>query len=146
MSLFSDTKEQEHSRRGSDYDSICEICKKKKKKKKSAISLYIWLKIEHLLQNVDDDLYLGCVYIPPNNSSFYRLYDCDIFGEFENQTVLYLAEGKVMILGDLNARTSTKADFIADDILNTDSQYKGAYAVFFKEKINLVMRNSNNRF
>jgi hypothetical protein len=28
----------------------------------------------------------------------------------------------------------------------TDSQYKGAYAVFFKEKINLVMRNSNNRF
>jgi endo-1,4-beta-mannosidase len=30
----------------------------------------IWLKIEHLLQNVGDDLYLGCVYIPPNNSSF----------------------------------------------------------------------------
>jgi hypothetical protein len=28
----------------------------------------------------------------------------------------------------------------------TDSQYKGAYTVFFKEKINLVMRNSNNRF
>jgi hypothetical protein len=31
-------------------------------------------------------------------------------------------------------------------VVITDSQYKGAYAVFFKEKINLVMRNSNNRF
>jgi hypothetical protein len=31
-------------------------------------------------------------------------------------------------------------------MLNTDSQYKGAYTVFFKEKIHLVMRNSNNRF
>jgi hypothetical protein len=34
--------------------------------------------------------------------------------------VSYLADGKVMILGELNARTSTKADFIADDILNCD--------------------------
>lgn len=78
----------------------------------------IWLRIRGLLYNLSSDLYLGCVYIPPNNSSFYRLYDCDLLNELETQITTYLDRGKVRLLEDFNARTSNRDDFIASDIIN----------------------------
>ena len=46
------------------------------------------------------------------------MYDCDIFKELEEQVVSYLSSGKVMLLGDMNARTATRDDFITHDSLN----------------------------
>lgn len=80
----------------------------------------IWLKIQGPLCSLNSDLYLGCVYIPPNNSSFHRVYNCDIFNELESQITTYLAKGKVMLLGDINARTSNRDDFIFNDFINCD--------------------------
>lgn len=80
----------------------------------------IWLKIQGPLCSLNSDLYLGCVYIPPNNSSFHRVYNCDIFNELESQITTYLAKGKVMLLGDINARTSNRDDLIFNDFINCD--------------------------
>lgn len=78
----------------------------------------IWLKIQNLLKNIDKDLYVGCAYIPPSNSTFYRLYDCDLFSDLETQISTFQNEGKVMLLGDLNARTSNREDFIVNDVMH----------------------------
>lgn len=77
----------------------------------------IWLKLDKCLLDSSEDLYLACVYIPPSSSTFYQAYDCDIFSELENQIVKYLTFGKVMLIGDTNARTANANDFILHDIL-----------------------------
>jgi hypothetical protein len=51
-----------------------------------------------------------------------------------------------LVLNQCNGEKNMLMETKSRSPQNTDSQYKGAYAVFFKEKINLVMRNSNNRF
>jgi hypothetical protein len=44
---------------------------------------------------LQEDLYIGCVYLPPHKSSFYQLYDCEIFHELEEQIATFMSEGKV---------------------------------------------------
>lgn len=65
-------------------------------------------------------LYICCIYryIPPDKSSFFKQYICDIFYELENQIAKYCKKGKVMIASkvmivskvmvvrDLNSRCS----------------------------------------
>lgn len=80
----------------------------------------IWLKTHSLLYNLSSYLYLGCVYIPPNNSSFYRFYDCDLLDKLENQITTYPDIGKVMLLWDFIARTSIRDDFMANDIISNN--------------------------
>ena len=64
-------------------------------------------------------LYIAFVYIhvPPPGSVFFNLYPCEIFWELESQISLYKSTGKVLALGDLNAR----ADYLVHDALHNTS-------------------------
>ena len=55
------------------------------------------------------------VYIPPANSKFYAKYDCNIFNDLKNQSSYYKNIGKVAIVGDFNARTAGRNDYIESD-------------------------------
>ena len=85
---------------------------------KNQFDTIIWLKISRHMIHLQEDLYVGCVYLPPHNSSFHQLYDCEVFLELEEQIATFMSEGKVLLLGDFNARTSNRDDFIGDDILD----------------------------
>ena len=78
----------------------------------------LWLKINKgTLQN-DDDLYLGAVYVPPHDSRFNTADEMSLF-EVEI-TNMAIAHKYVLLMGDFNARTHNKPDFIdADDFLVT---------------------------
>ena len=45
----------------------------------------VWLKIGKECVNGDEDLYICCLYIPPDRTVFYTLYNCDLFFELESQ-------------------------------------------------------------
>jgi len=43
------------------------------------IDCLIWLKVDKNYFNIEQDLYLGCVYIAPESSPVHHMYDIDIF-------------------------------------------------------------------
>ena len=86
---------------------------------KNKFDSIIWLQIQNLY-NQQEPIFLGCVYIPPCNSSFYKQYDCGIFMEFEMQISMFSSKGNVIVIGDFNARTSDKDDFITNDVIQND--------------------------
>jgi hypothetical protein len=78
----------------------------------------VWVKIDASLSSNNQDIFYAFVYLPPPNSVFYQQYQCDIFSDFEYQIAKYMLLGNVFVLGDINARTKTKDDFIANDLLH----------------------------
>ncbi len=73
---------------------------------------FLWCKVSKTMLNSENDLFLCGVYIPPEKSDY---FDDEIFDELENDITSFARKGNVMILGDLNARTATSADFISKD-------------------------------
>ena len=77
----------------------------------------IWLKIEKKLFESDIDIYVAFTYIPPEGSVFHSAYNIDIFDILEDSIAKYTSLGRVVVMGDLNSRCGTVADFIeADEI------------------------------
>ncbi|CAG2245349.1 unnamed protein product [Mytilus edulis] len=67
-----------------------------------------------------EDLYLCFLYNPPANSTYSQSLTYDILEYVENDIVSYSKLGKILIAGDVNARTGSKQlDFIQNDILDT---------------------------
>ena len=64
------------------------------------------------------------MYNPPANSTYTQSLQEDIFDLIENDLAKYSEKGHILIMGDLNARTSDDNDFIQNDSNdNTVSQY-----------------------
>jgi hypothetical protein len=64
------------------------------------------------------DLYICASYIPPANSSSQKrkeMLGIDPFDQLENELKNYKELGKVIIMGDLNARCGIEQDFIKND-------------------------------
>jgi exonuclease III len=65
-----------------------------------------------------ETLFIGCVYVPPYNSSFGRDH-CDlIWNKLEGQIQHYSNKGNIILCGDFNARTGQLADYITNDFNN----------------------------
>ncbi|CAG2234585.1 unnamed protein product [Mytilus edulis] len=78
----------------------------------------IWLQVSKDVTICGQDYYVGCVYLPPISSNYYKMYECDIFYELINYVEKYSTESsKVFLLGDMNARTAIGNDFIKHDSL-----------------------------
>ena len=59
------------------------------------------------------DYFIGCVYLPPAYSNYYKMYNCDLFYDLLNSVEKYSSEtSRVFLLGDMNARTAIVNDFI----------------------------------
>lgn len=93
------------------FVSICEVCE----------DTVLWLKISSVN---NEDTYICCFYIPPSCSSYYHLYDCDLFSDIEQQISKYSDLGRIFLIGDSNARTGDKNDFISDDTLHNSLNEK----------------------
>jgi hypothetical protein len=79
---------------------------------------YIWLKLYKSFFGLKDDTYtFACfIYNPPEYSSYSRKLQDDILELIEKDISKYSNDGKIILAGDLNARTGTHAlDFIPAD-------------------------------
>ena len=72
----------------------------------------LWSKISKEILNSDLDLYVCGTYIPPEKSKY---IENEIFDELENDIIVFSSRGNVLLLGDLNARTSKLEDFVSSD-------------------------------
>lgn len=68
------------------------------------------VRIRGVLASGGDVMLVAC-YIPPGGSRFYRR---SVWNELEEQVGRASAVGEVLMMGDFNARTSTRPDFPAD--------------------------------
>lgn len=73
----------------------------------------LWLSISKKVFNTDENIYVGAIYIPPNDSKFYNLDEIENFNiEITNMCV---SNKYVLLMGDFNARTHNKQDFLEED-------------------------------
>ena len=71
-----------------------------------------WIKIS--FNNVEVT-FIGCVYIPPGNSSFGKDHSSSIWDKLEAQLQNFSSQGNVILCGDFNARTGVLCDYISND-------------------------------
>ena len=73
----------------------------------------LWLRIDHTVFNIQEDLILGVLYIPPIQS---RFLNEDEFLCLESEITLMCSKSSyVCLTGDTNARTAQLSDFITAD-------------------------------
>ena len=92
-----------------------------------------WLKISKQLLQTEDDLLLGTVYIPPQQS---RFFNEDEFELFEQEIASAMSSYKnVCTMGDFNAQTSDLADYtIADSFLTDQFDFDQETIKFFDQR------------
>ena len=84
--------------------------------KVAKISEYsIWLKLSKSSFQLDKDIFIAFSYLPPENSSFSRSNDNDILDLLERDVTNFSKHGDLIIMGDLNARTSCENEIILND-------------------------------
>ncbi|MES9884481.1 MAG: endonuclease/exonuclease/phosphatase family protein [Sedimenticola sp.] len=78
----------------------------------------LWLKIKHDILNLDSDILLGAIYLPPTGS---RYLDEDQMILLDEEIAQHCTNYKFSILlGDVNARTACLPDYIvSDDFLSS---------------------------
>ena len=76
---------------------------------------FLWIRLRKEFFNIKDDLYICAIYDPPPQSSYSLRQQQDPLEYVEELIIKYSKKGNIMVLGDLNARTSDSPDFIVDD-------------------------------
>ena len=56
----------------------------------------VWLKVSKQLTCSMEDYLLCNLYIPPQNSSFYKIYNCDLFYELESLLISYSQDYQII--------------------------------------------------
>ena len=73
----------------------------------------LWLRIDHTIFDIPEDLILGILYIPPTQS---RFLNEDEYACLETEITLMCSKSPyVCLTGDMNARTAELSDFITAD-------------------------------
>ena len=85
---------------------------------KNHFDTIIWLKLDHLFFNTQNDIYVCGAYIWGEDSPMYNSINVDLFDILENDLFLFDSLGSVFICGDLNSRVGQKSDYIIFDKLN----------------------------
>ena len=82
----------------------------------------IWCKISTELTTLDQCMYLACVYISPEGSPY---SNAECFNVLEHEIVSFNQKSDyVIVVGDFNAKTSIKPDFLYHDV-NDDNTETG---------------------
>lgn len=82
---------------------------------KSYHDAIVWLKLDKLFFNLDEDIFLASVYIWPEQSPMYNILNVNLFDILQNDINFFQSNGKVLVAGDWNARVGNKCDFIVCD-------------------------------
>ena len=80
----------------------------------------VWIQISKDIFHDQKDMFIGAVYIPPLDSKFHDIYDCDLFLELSNCIAKYTELGNILITGDFNVRTGSRQDYIQNDSLSSE--------------------------
>lgn len=75
----------------------------------------MWIKMSKELFNFNEDVFICNTYILPSGSTVLNQVDFDFFSQIETDIEKYRASGKIYIVGDMNARTSTLKDSLDHD-------------------------------
>jgi exonuclease III len=79
----------------------------------------IWVCLKKEFFNTNQDIYIGAVYLSPVNSTYTKKLDYNPFDIQEKELAKYCEKGQSILLGDVNARSSTSQDFV----LNNDAKH-----------------------
>ena len=79
----------------------------------------IWVKLAANLSQRNKDIYLACIYVPPQNSPIYNRTNNDPFDDLIHDIANYSGKGNIMLCGDFNARCGNIKDYIEDTNSNT---------------------------
>ena len=74
-----------------------------------------WIKLEKDFFGFSTDLYICCVYDPPEGSSYSKGLDHGILEFLEKDIDYYQNYGNILLCGDFNARVSSESDYIHHD-------------------------------
>ena len=110
----------------------------------------LWVEISKTLTQTEENVILGVVYIPPENSNYYNE---DEFLILENEILSFSSENKFVLLsGDFNAKTGQLRDYTErDDFLSDFFDFDSATSDFFYQAGKLesygipIERNSMDR-
>ena len=76
----------------------------------------MWVCLKKSFFQLEEDIYICFIYIPPVNSTFTNSQDNNSFELLENDVCKFKSKGRVVLMGDFNSRTSTSPDFnVTDD-------------------------------
>ena len=78
----------------------------------------LWIQIDKTLFEIDEDMFLGILYIPPAQSRF--LNDDEYFILESEITSMCAQSSYICLTGDMNARKSTLCDYITADSFIAD--------------------------
>ena len=71
----------------------------------------LWIKLDKNFFDFSEDIYLCAVYVPPISSTHFE----NDFVSLENEMCSFAKLGKIILMGDFNARTGQSPDFIDED-------------------------------
>ena len=72
---------------------------------------FIWANIDKDFFNLDSNICICFAYIPPSDSLYFKSNDVGFLEKLEADIRKYSDVGKVILMGDLNARTASRNDF-----------------------------------
>ena len=77
-----------------------------------------WLKLDHeLFADIDTDIYICCMYIPPASSRLIVAGKAFSFEKLSAEVAHYdNTGGEIILMGDINGRVGNALDFVADDV------------------------------
>ena len=97
----------------------------------------IWIKILGDLFTHDQDIFLCHVYIPPASSKLRKNEDFDFYETLENGIINYKLQGKVLITGDFNGRSSNLSDLLDyDKYLDDEQDFSTYYDLQLRPRVN----------
>ena len=74
----------------------------------------LWIKIDKQFFGLESDIFICFLYLSPHSSPYFKSLTYDMFTEVENECSYCKTLGKILIAGDLNARTNNEPDFVMD--------------------------------
>ena len=75
----------------------------------------IWIKLKKEFFAIDSDIFIGIIYIIPKNSSYTQSNNVHTWEVLEDEIWKHSSSGQVILMGDLNSRTSNLPDYIQND-------------------------------
>ena len=77
-----------------------------------------WLKLDHeLFADIDTDIYICCMYIPPASSRLIAAGKAFSFEKLSAEVAHFdNTGGEIILMGDMNGRVGNALDFVADDV------------------------------
>ena len=76
---------------------------------------FLWWKVDKNFFKLEDDIYVCSMYLPPQSSCYQKHKTTDYFSRLEDEILKYNSLGKIILCGDLNARTSIEPDYIVNN-------------------------------